>query len=284
MAHLDSAYLTPDSSLNILNIESLNDKSDKNFARLVKLAMKFPGYIILRGIDVDPNNIATSSARLLTLAENIGKPISHDEENSLVWHIKKNENLNQTVPTYSEHSNEAFLHTDSQYREDPEHIFALLMLKKADCGGGASMLMTYDDLMTELNTTPSRKRLSKVLADESYPFVVPTAFKRNLDEKREYVYSPILEKHEKLRFRSDTLKIALEDKNNMVSKQALEAYEMMLGLLSSSKLVRRFHLQPRDIIFINNRTCLHGRSIFKDSNRHLLRVRLNLEDSSGLSR
>jgi hypothetical protein len=56
---------------------------------------------------------------------------------------------------------------------------------------------------------------------------------------------------------------------------------MMLDVLSGSKQIKRFHLQPGDLVFINNRTTLHGRTAFDDPKRHLLRVRLNMHEEGG---
>jgi len=37
-------------------------------------------------------------------------------------------------------------------------------------------------------------------------------------------------------------------------------------------------LQPKDLIFINNKTMLHGRGQFTDADRHLLRIRMNKKE------
>ena len=44
-----------------------------------------------------------------------------------------------------------------------------------------------------------------------------------------------------------------------------------------------FMMEPGDLIFINNKTMLHGRSSFNDSNRHMLRIRMNKRNYSQLN-
>lgn len=129
--------------------------------------------------------------------------------------------------------------------------------------------------MEELNATEGRRILKKVLELETFPFAVPTAFKRNPTGSPEYVYAPILEKEEKLRFRSDTLRKALDDMKSDFHEQVENAYEMMVDILSNSKRIKYFFLREGDLVFINNRTVLHGRTAFSDMNRHLLRIRFN---------
>jgi len=273
--HAPETKLTPDDALNIIRLNESKDFSDESLVDTIKESIDNPGYIILRGWAENTKNITDLSSRLLSLVKYIGYPVSHDQQHSFVWNIKRRFDLNQSVPTYSEHANEASLHTDSQYREKPEDAFALLSLEPAACGGGVSLLMTYESLMKELNATEHRKSLKKVLEEETFPFAVPTAFKRNPTSGREYVYAPILEKDGKLRFRSDTLRKALDDMKGDFHRQVENAYEMMVDILSSSKNIRYFFLEKGDLVFINNRTVLHGRTAFSDINRHLLRIRFN---------
>lgn len=137
--------LTPDNLLNVIRLNESKKLSDENLVDHIKKSIDNPGYVVIRGWAENTKNIADLSSRFLSLVKHIGDPVSHDQQNSFVWDIKKRFNLNQSVPTYSEHANEASLHTDSQYREKPEDAFALLSLESAACGGGASLLMTYED-------------------------------------------------------------------------------------------------------------------------------------------
>lgn len=264
-----------------LNIVAVTPELAENTSKLAKVIhdnMKDPGYVVVRGFDMGSARLNEATNFLLELGQILGTPISHDESGSLIWDIKASGRTGAKVPTFSEHADEAFLHTDSQYRQTPEDIFALYCLQPAADGGGVSLLMTYRDLMDEINATPERAALVPYLETELYPFAVPTAFKLNPDGPPEYVYSPILEGNGKLRFRVDTLVSALADGVGNLSAKALEAFEMVKDVLETSDKVRSFDLETGDLFFLNNRRTLHGRTSFSDINRHLLRIRLACED------
>jgi alpha-ketoglutarate-dependent taurine dioxygenase len=62
-----------------------------------------------------------------------------------------------------------------------------------------------------------------------------------------------------------------------------EAYEKFLEVSERDELVYRFMLEPGDLLFLNNRTVLHGRSGFEDhdgldNKRLMLRLWLAMPD------
>lgn len=262
--------------LNIVDVADLPGQAAKDFVGLVTRAIVDPGYVVIRGLNFGPKDRASASSFLLDFAQHLGTPISHDENGSIVWNIRAKEGLSQTVPTFSEHADEAFLHTDSQYREAPEDIFALLCLSKATCGGGLSLLMTYDDLMAELAAHPDGAAHEAALREVSFPFAVPSAFKTNPDGPEEFVYSPILEAGKQIRFRADTIEVSLRRNDNALPERGLRAFEALKAILSTSSKVNSFYLEEGDLFVLNNRNTLHGRTAFNDAKRHLLRVRLKI--------
>jgi alpha-ketoglutarate-dependent taurine dioxygenase len=185
--------------------------------------------------------------------------------------------LAQAVPTVSEHANEAFLHTDSQYRAAPENVFALLCLRPAECDGGLSLLMTYQDLMDELAKLPDGAAQKETLKEVPFPFAVPSAFKQNPDGPEEFVFSPILEGENHLRFRVDTMEASLRVHGHSLPDRALRAFDALKTILSTSDKVAKFFLESGDLFFLNNRNTLHGRTAFTDKRRHLLRIRLKTD-------
>ena len=252
--------------------QSQIDQSD--LVDFVKENLDSYGCVLLKEYPVDINCLQSTSKKYQDFCELIGQPVSHDENNSIVWDIKKAAQSESAVQTYSEHDGEAELHTDSQYREKPEDYFGLLSLVRANCGGGMSLIMRRGDVIQELSEKPNGKELVAALKTEQFPFVVPTVFKRTINEEPEFVYGPILTE-DKIRFRVDTMIKALPYHDNLLSDTALKAFNALVEIVRESPRIQRFFLEPRDLIFINNTTVLHGRTAFSDHARHMLRIRMN---------
>jgi alpha-ketoglutarate-dependent taurine dioxygenase len=250
-----------------------NNKSNV-LVELIISSLKSAGYILVKNFDVDTSNVEECRKKFLEISEQIGKPIPHDANNTIIWDIKSNPNSKSFVKTYSEHSHEAQLHTDSQYSFYPEDYFGLLTIKKAECGGGLSYILTLKDILEELRSLPDGKEIEHILRTTDYPFIVPNVFKKNNLDEHEFNFGPILRENE-IRFRIDTFEKALVYNNNLCTKKQIQAYEVLKQIILDTKKTKSFYLEEKDLIFLNNKTLLHGRSMFTDQKRHLLRIRLN---------
>lgn len=232
------------------------------------------GYVVIRDFDVNTNIMEECKDKFLAISELVGIPFSHDAKNTIIWDIKSNPSSNGLIKTYSEHSHDAELHTDSQYSENPEDYFGLLTLKKAACGGGQSHLLSLKDILKTLHERSDGKEIERTLRETSYPFIVPDVFKLSNNPSSEYNFGPILRDNE-IRFRVDTFEKAIEANPELCTKQQLLAYNVLKEIVLNSPYRMHFHLNENDLIFINNKTMLHGRKGFSDLSRHLLRIRLN---------
>lgn len=232
------------------------------------------GYLILRNFDVDEKNVVDAGEKFLQFSQLLGEPISHDTKNSIIWDIKTNPSSKSQIKTYSEHSSEAEMHTDSQYSDKPEHYFGLLTLHKADCGGGESMLLSLEDILLELRKVDVDGKHETVLRDTRFPFIVPNVFRKIGEAKAEYNFGPILRDNE-IRFRVDTFEKAILASPDLCSEEQLNAYRVLKDIVLNSKFIKTLYLEARDLILMNNRTMLHGRTEFSDNKRHLLRIRFN---------
>ncbi len=243
-----------------------------SLADRIRIALGDPGYIVIRGYG---DGKAPEQARedLVDLCRAVGVPASHDAAGTIVWDIKTNERYDFKVITYSEHHHEADFHTDSQYSRRPEHHFALLALRRARCGGGQSYILALKDILADLRSRPDGADVEHVLRTTEYPFIVPNVFKHDVRAEREYNFGPILTE-EGIRFRMDTLEIAMDSLPDACTAEQRAAYDVLKGIIRDSPHARHFFLDDGDLMFINNQTMLHGRSSFEDMDRHLLRVRL----------
>jgi hypothetical protein len=146
---------------------------NKKLANHILDALENVGYIIIQNFDVDVNNAENSGKKFLEISNMVGNTINHAGHNSIIWDIKSNPKSNSFVKTYSEHSHEAELHTDSQYSLYPEDYFGLLTLKKANCGGGISYLLSLKEILNELRALPNGSMYEKTLSNTNFPFIIP---------------------------------------------------------------------------------------------------------------
>lgn len=248
----------------------------KNLAEKIKKDLNEVGYIVVQNFDSDPNDIEDSKKKLLEICELVGKPVSHDGNNKIIWDIKSNPESNSFIKTYSEHNHEADLHTDSQYSYYPEDYFSLLTLKKADCGGGISFLLTLENILDSLLKLENSEEIIRILSSTDFPFIVPNVFKKLKNDKVEFNYGPILRKNE-IRFRVDTFEKAISHEDSICTEEQINAYKILKDIILNNSRIEYFYLEPKDLIFLNNKTILHGRSEFSDSKRHMLRIRMNKE-------
>ncbi|MEK9612744.1 MAG: TauD/TfdA family dioxygenase [Flavobacteriaceae bacterium] len=259
------------------------DLENKNLrlSEISKIALKAifnEGYIIFRNFPFDLDDLDKTKKVFIELCELIGTPISHDQKNSIVWDIKKAHRSSSQIKTYSEHSHEAALHTDSQYSYYPEDMFGLLTLVKANCGGGSSYLLSLKDIFLRLNALQDGQEIIRILSSTDFPFIVPNVFKKDDSKKHEFNFGPIL-RNNVIRFRIDTFEKALLHDHSMCSQEQLIAYQKLKTIVTNKSLITELFLEAGDLIFINNKTMLHGRSKFEDKNRHLMRIRMNKKEN-----
>ena len=246
-----------------------------SLARRINTALERVGWIVIPDYEPTLKALALEKA-YLKLCEEIGEPIGHDREGTIIWDIKSRGagSDGNKVVTYSEHNHEADLHTDSQYSEYPEDYFGLLTLHKASCGGGESYLLSLEDLLQELASTSAGREAVEVLRTTNYPFIVPNVFRKNAGDEPEFNFGPVLRDGE-IRFRIDTFEKALAAAPNLCTQRQLSAFSFLKNHIRSSQSTKSFFLENGDLIFINNKTMLHGRGSFTDADRHLLRIRMN---------
>lgn len=247
------------------NYNELSNKIQSN--------LNLEGYILIKNFELS-SNIDVLKKKFLELCELVGTPIGHDSNDKIIWDIKSNSTSNNLIKTYSEHSHEAELHTDSQYSIYPEDYIGLLTLRTADCGGGISYFLKLKDIIDDLRALKNGDKIEKVLKNTNFPFIVPNVFKKNDIEENEFNFGPILREDE-IRFRIDTFEKAIKLNRDFCSEEQILAYEVLKNIILNNTKILNFYLEEGDLIFVNNKTALHGRSMFTDEKRHLLRIRLN---------
>lgn len=262
-------------SFPLLSQQDSVNTSEKDLPETIASALETTGWFLLTNFCPDLSGEALNDA-YLSLCAKVGVPIGHDRQGTLIWDIKSrdaNKGPNAVV-TYSEHNHEADLHTDSQYSSYPEDYFTLLSLKRASCGGGESSLLSLEDILAEMQETSAGREALSVLSSTDYPFIIPNVFRKNKQEGVEINFGPVFNNGQ-IRFRIDTMEKALAHDPSLCTERQLNSFNFLKNLVRNTTRINRFFLNDRDLIFINNKTMLHGRGSFTDSERHLLRIRMN---------
>ena len=153
-------------------------------------------------------------------------------------------------------------HTDTSFREEP-HDLLVFQFVRVDQTGGESLLVSIDDLLPRL--APS---LVLELRRSIFPFgecLRPILFERGKSTEIRYNRDQI---------ELSALRLGVDISN---SKSILNDLDEALG---DDSVRIRFSAQAGEILLINNRKCLHGRSALDpESNRLMIRIRSYLPES-----
>lgn len=227
--------------------------------------------------DFCDTNEKDRNTKLLAFCEQFGSLIPHNaQSDSIIWDIKTNDKT-YSYKTFSSHNAEAQLHTDSAFSKNPEDIFILLVVKSARCKGGESILLHLEKLLEHIHALPDGYAVEQTLRENVYPFAVPDVFKKSLEDELEYATGPILY-DDKIRFRSDSIRQCLKFNPELLNHKQHQALDAIDEILSNPAHYQRLYLNDNDLIIIDNKRMLHGRTAFTDKERHVLRVRMSSDE------
>ncbi|MCC3446713.1 MAG: TauD/TfdA family dioxygenase [Microcoleus sp. PH2017_31_RDM_U_A] len=231
------------------------------------------GFIILQGLESESYDLSSAKLFLTKLSSHIGTLVPHNlGQSDFVWEIKPKSSISQIV-TFSEHNKAAPLHTDSQYRKLPEKYMALLVFRQAECAGGETLLLDFNLVFNELKKSYLGRQTIEFACKTKFPIAVPTIFQTQ--NKTAYIYSSLISDIPMIRYRYDTLKTGLELIKHSHVKDFEEKLQVFNDLIHTSRYCSSLLLNNGEAIFVYNHRMLHGRSPFLDSNRLLLRIRMN---------
>jgi alpha-ketoglutarate-dependent taurine dioxygenase len=149
-------------------------------------------------------------------------------------------------------------HTDSSFDTQPHELVAFQCVTH-DEHGGESILVPIEDILAHLDDD-----VIALLRETVYP----------LGE----VLHPILSgaRHqEEIRYYRTQINQALTNGTASLSEDYRAAIDALDAVLARSELFHTVHLRSGEILFMQNRKVLHGRTGFSgDSKRYLYRIRL----------
>jgi len=226
------------------------------------------------------NHIEEWRCLLYGLALAFGFPTPSDQKSGqLLWDVRPKPTPIGREASYSEHSGEADLHTDSQYFEEPEQLAILYAVRRACCGGGVSVFSGMNSILETLHERGDNDSLLGMLHEPIYPFPLydPYFAATNWEEadaRPPVIRRPILADRPRLRFRKDVIEHSFALESTAQPTEARQAFEAFVNLLRAVETTS-FLLESDCAVIWNNHEALHGRTAFSDSQRHLIRIRMS---------
>jgi alpha-ketoglutarate-dependent taurine dioxygenase len=235
--------------------------------------------LAITGLGLAGQPEAQRNAVLYAIALSLGFPTSTDQRTRRVaWDIRArpgSAEQNRFV-TFSERVGSADMHTDSSFYPMPEEQFLLYVVRAAQCGGGASLLIDVDDIHAELQRTEAGRATFALLSEAQVPFRVPSVYAAS-EEQVEVELAPVFERLGEtltMRWRYDSIV------KGLAARPALDTPPLRAALALLNEVIEqhapRFcqHLPDDTLLWADNRRTLHGRATYTDPARHLIRIRI----------
>ncbi len=210
---------------------------------------------------------------LFALSHLLGTPTATEPRTRRVlWDVKPRPVLNVEFATYSEHANEAELHTDNTFNAHPEAFFFLYAVQEARCGGGLSYFSNGMRIRDHLARTASGRAAIDLLSRTPVSFRVPSTLSQD-PMVPEYISATVFSERPEIRFRQDVILSGLKARPAPDNADVADAVNRVAEAAQSVR-TSELKLPTGAIAFVDNHNALHGRSSFKDASRHLIRVRM----------
>lgn len=227
--------------------------------------------LLQKGIAIIDSGLIEES-HIINLQQQICAKIGRLREHNIgkedyLWPIKLQQN-NSAITTFSEHNDEAELHTDSQYSHIAEKYMSLSCINPAACGGGINFFLDINNLFPALKAN----HLVFSTLQQDFPIAIPDIFNT---ENKHILYKPIIAKSPLFRYRYDTMKKGLLNTNMPLTDNKWLALNFLKNLIDKSPFKHYYTLSKGQIIIIDNHRIMHGRTAFQDTNRLLYRIRMD---------
>lgn len=160
------------------------------------------------------------------------------------------------------------LHTDSTFLLAPHDFVALGCLAASEDGGGRSLVVHVDDVRARIEQRAGSDALS-ALADAAFPFLMRDP--AGGPDARELPIFTHAEGRWTVRYRSDAVAAALAQTQTDLAGRHRTALLALEDALADPALHSTFMLRPGDVLLLDNRRTLHGRTEVAAGARRVLR-------------
>lgn len=231
--------------------------------------------VVVPKIGLNHLDLDTRRFVLFGITLSMGSPTATDRiDRKIIWDIKARNT--EYVATFSEHSDEADFHTDTQYFPEPERYLMLYFITPAACGGGVSSLRDARCIAEGLSQTEEGRWALEFLKQQAVPFRIPTTFTTNRSSAAvEVTFAKIFGARPMIRYRTDTLERGLAAYPEYDTPEVRKALALFRQEIDRPERMLEKYLDADALIVINNHEILHGRGAFTDTNRHVLRIRIS---------
>lgn len=226
-------------------------------AEVARNQLAHHGWAVLRGLPLLSHGQADED-RIMELVSMFGTPSTRDGGRTM-WPVTPRTNRGDA--TFSVRSGAASLHTDSQYRRNPEDVVCLFVVRPA-ADGGHTLLLRTADAVAAVEQHPRGRQILKTLVEPRWAWKTPDVFPAEPSFQ-----AAVLAEDGRIRWRFDNLAPTLD-------AQQILAAAVFQACIETTTTVRQLRLGSGDLVIVDNRHTLHGRTSFQDPRRLLLRVRL----------
>ena len=219
--------------------------------------------VVVHGVPVEDD------ALLLAFTMGLGTPSAVGNGGGLLHEVRPKPLEEQG--DISTTRDEFALHTDSTALVEPHDVVCLACVQAEPDAGGESLVLHVDAVVAELRER--RRESLAALADAVYPFPLndPVA---GTGIHEVPVLTATNGRHA-IRYRADTLALGLAARPDALSPEHREALEALEGILADPPHQASYLMRPGDVLFVDNRHALHGRTkIRAGAARHLRRLKL----------
>jgi hypothetical protein len=230
------------------------------------------GYVKMKCDNIPDEDYHQVCLNVIKSVGGVGCPYGRDPE-GLVWPVRVlalDSDANSVNLSGTNVDRELHFHTDCSYEHNiPDYIALFVVQCDRSEQGGKFQLVRTREIIDQLS--PKTKQL---LHDEIYKIIVRPAYRK---DGYDCIWRSIILSDERMSYQPD-----LVDKDQLQEEQPekrLAIAELNSILFDEDKLnIFRPILDNHMMILFNNHQFLHGRTKIEDIDRHLLRVRFNLND------
>jgi hypothetical protein len=163
-----------------------------------------------------------------------------------------------------------FLHTDGTDWPTPNDYTCLLCVRQDQRGAGESLLIDAGEMARELECRDGGASTVQVLRTEPLPWKIADSLGGGV------VWEPALSERG-LRWLRYTVDLALAEPDVSLEPRVIAALDATGAAIDVSERIYRVGLAPGDLLVVDNRRCLHGRTPIvhsESSHRLLLRTKV----------
>lgn len=211
------------------------------------------GAAVIAGVDVRDDD------RLLAVSALAGEPSTVGNAGALVFDVTPRPDgtdLSSTAARFP-------LHTDSTFLPEPHAAIALGCVEAAGTGG-RSCVVTARDACAAVGGDAVA-----ALAEPAYPFIV-----RDGATPAHVELLPVVvpaDDGPRLRYRADAIAMAAKAAEITLADRHAQALDAFTRAIEDEALQTTFALRPGDVLLVDNRRALHGRTAIGGDERRLMR-------------